>query len=148
MANLTISNWWFKQVISSEDDSLYWISGEKMTMWLDFGWGEVFFLDAQRAGSPDTKQQRRGMIGLTLNDISNQFFARFLFLKKLSCHIFWPALITNLSCVQSRICSVNCFLLKTALAVLTLLLEISSLTFLFYLFVIFFELFIMTSLSE
>lgn len=97
---------------------------------------------------PNIKQQRRGMIGLTLNNISDQFSVSLLFFKKVSCLIFWPALIRNLSCIQSRICSVNCFLLKRALAVLTPLLE--SLSFLLrYLFVFFiFELFFTISLPE
>lgn len=38
--------------------------------------------------APDIKQQRRGMMDLTLNNISDQFFARFLVFKMLNCLIF------------------------------------------------------------
>lgn len=52
---------------------------------------------------PDIKQQGRGMMDLTLKNISDQFFARFLFFKKLSCFIFWPTHCKYQLCLEKNL---------------------------------------------
>lgn len=104
---------------------------------------EFSSLMARGLAVPDINQQRREMVGLTLNSISDQFFARFFFFEKLRY------LLTS-SNYECQFCSEqNMFgkLLQRALVVLSPLLR--SLCFLFwYLFVFFFELFFTISLPE